>query len=266
MTTIEQPGAQIGTQVIVENANVGVPFEQYILGLAEREKEIRQLLVDVALSDRDKMELNQQLSRVEQLRLDERTSYEAHASDLQERIKRLDQLSGQVPDKLIEEAKQALAKGDNAKAGQLFTQVEEQADPHIAAAAEAAYQLGKLAEDAIKYNEAIQHFERATQLTPDNPLYLEAAGSMAGTLANHQKEIEWEEKALAIYLDQNGAESVDVARLRNNLGSAWDFLGQYGKAIEYYELALVTVEKVLGVDHPSTKTVASNLTRARAAR
>ena len=66
---------------------------------------------------------------------------EAHVEELQERIARLDQLQGQVPDKFIEAAKQALAEGDNNKADQLFSQVEESADPHIAAAAEVAYPL-----------------------------------------------------------------------------------------------------------------------------
>jgi tetratricopeptide (TPR) repeat protein len=43
-------------------------------------------------------------------------------------------------------------------------------------------------------------------------------------------------------------------------------LGQYDKAIEYYEQALTTFEKVLGADHPSTKTVANNLASAKAER
>jgi hypothetical protein len=133
-----------------------VPFEQYKADMAEREKEIRQLLLVASVDKGKKKELSQQLAQVEQLRLDERASYEAHKEDLEERINRLDQLSGKIPDMLIEEAKLALASGDNIKAGQLFTQVEEQADPHIAAAAEAAYQRGKLSEDATQYIEAFQ--------------------------------------------------------------------------------------------------------------
>ena len=208
----------------------GVPFEQYQADLAEKEKEIRQLLVDAALDHRDKTELNQQLAQVEQLRLDEQTSYENHIKDLKERLNRLDLLRGQIPDKLIEEAKQALSDGENTKADQLFKQVEEQEDPHIAAAAEAAYQRGKLAEDIIQYSTAFQHYHRAIQLMPDNPLFLETAGSMAGIVANHQKQIEWNEQALSLYLKQDGKDSPDVARLRNNLGSAWDSLGEYQKS------------------------------------
>ena len=72
--------------------------------------------------------------------------------------------------------------------------------------------------------------------------------------------------ALASDLKTFGEDHRKVATSRNNLGSAWHSLDQYDKAIEYYELALTTFEKVFGVDHPSTKTVASNLARAQAGR
>ena len=259
MTEFDQRDQHVETQYNADSINIGVPFEQYKADLADREKEVRQLLVDAALDERKKEDLNRQLAQVEQLRLDERSSYETHVKDLVERIRRLDQLSGQIPDKFIGEAKQALANGDNAKADQLFTQVEEQADPHIAAAAEAAYQRGKLSEDAIKYNEAFRHYQRAIQLVPDNPQYLEDAGSMAGIVANHQNEVEWKEKALAIYLEQEGADSADVARLRNNLGMAWHSLGQYDKAVEYFELALASDLKAYGDDHPTGAVYRNNL-------
>ena len=60
-----------------------------------------------------------------------------------------------------------------------------------------------------------------------------------------------------------GEDHPNVAVYRNNLGSAWDALGEYDKAIEYYELALVTFEKVLGKDHPYTKAVANSLAQAQ---
>ena len=78
--------------------------------------------------------------------------------------------------------------------------------------------------------------------------------------------IEYFELALASDLKTYDEDHPEVAIDRNNLGSAWDSLGQYHKAIEYYELALATFEKVLGEDHPSTKTVGGNLALARAAR
>jgi len=129
---------------------------------------------------------------------------------------RLDQLVGKIPDKLILKAKQAFIDGDNDKADQLFTQVEEQAHPHIAAAAEAAFQRGKLAEDTIQYNDALNHYHRSNQLIPNNSDYLGSLGTMFNTL------------------------------------------GEYDKAITYQELALVNLEKILGNNHSTTKMAVDN--------
>ena len=53
---------------------------------------------------------------------------------------------------------------------------------------------------------------------------------------------------------------------RNNLGFAYKALGQYNKAIEYYQQALANLQKSLGPEHPNTKTVANNLADAKASR
>ena len=146
----------VGPQYNADKITIGVSFEQYKADLAQMEKEIRELLVNATISEQEKNDYQVRLAEVERQRLDAKTSYEAHVKDLEKRIERLDHLTGQLPDKIIEEAKQALANGDNAKADKLFTQVEEQADPHITAAAEAAYQRGRLAEAAISYHGAAQ--------------------------------------------------------------------------------------------------------------
>ncbi len=260
MGTFDQQNQHVEHQQNADTINnYGVPFEQYKADLTEKEKEIRRLLKNAALVEKEKTELNQKLAKVEQLRLDERASYEAHKKDLEERLNRLDQLSGKIPEKLIEEAKLALAKGDTVKADQFFSQVEEQADPHIAAAAEATYQRGKLSEDAIQYHEAFQHYQRAILLTPGNPEYLSSAASMAYTLAQYSKAINWNEQALELYLEQDGEDSADVAGLRNNLGLAWQALGEYEKAIGYLEKALTSDLKTYGEDHPHVAIRRNNL-------
>jgi tetratricopeptide (TPR) repeat protein len=259
VSKLDQRGQQVGTQYNADTIITGIPFETYKADLADKEKEIRQLLVDAALSKRDRAALEKQLVDVEALRLDERASYEAHIKDLEERIKRLDHLTGQVPEKLIDEAKEALAHDDTAKADQLFRQVEEQADPHIIAAAEAAYQRGKLAEDAINYKAAFEHYQRAVQLAPDNGEYLSTAGLIAGTLANYAKAIEWGEQALASDLKTYGETHPTVAIRRNNLGLAWHDLGEYQKAIGYYEQALASDLKTYGEVHPAVARDRNNL-------
>jgi tetratricopeptide (TPR) repeat protein len=44
---------------------------------------------------------------------------------------------------------------------------------------------------------------------------------------------------------------------------AYDSLGQYEKAIDYYQQALASLQKRLGPDHPNVMTVAANLAVAK---
>ena len=50
-----------------------------------------------------------------------------------------------------------------------------------------------------------------------------------------------------------------MARDRNNLGEVWRALGQYDKAIDYYELALASDLKTYGEDHPDVARDQNNL-------
>ena len=59
-----------------------VSFEQYKKDQAEKETEIRNLLVNVTLSDRDKADLQKALDDVERRSKDERASYDTHISEL----------------------------------------------------------------------------------------------------------------------------------------------------------------------------------------
>jgi len=197
MTDFDQKGQIVGTQYNADTINIGVSFEEYKADLTAKQEEINKLLVSSTLNKEIKEDYLRRLAFVEAQRLDEQGSFQAHLKELQERISRLDNLAGQVPDKIIEEAKQALANGQNDYAEQLFTQVEEQADTHIAAAAEAAYQRGKLAKDAINYNQAFEHYHRATQLIPDNAIYLNEAGLMSRTLGSLDKAINYFEQGVS---------------------------------------------------------------------
>ena len=232
---------------------------QYNADLAETEAEIHQLLENAMLNDGDEVNHEAELADVEKLRLEEKTGYEAHIEDLEARVRRLDQLSGQLHETLIIDAQQALIKDDKNEAGLLFEQVKERASTHIEAAAESDYQLGKLAGDEFRYQDAYQHFQRAAQLVPENTFYLNEAGVMAFTLGQYTNAIEYYELALAGDLETYGEDHLDVATRRNNLGLAFDSLGQYKKAIEYFELALPVFKVLHGEGHASTKMLERNL-------
>ncbi|MCP3672203.1 MAG: hypothetical protein GY814_17585 [Gammaproteobacteria bacterium] len=69
--------------------NQNISFEQYKSHLDEKQAHIQKLLVDQALSQRDKAELEQQLAEVQKRISGDRDGYLAHTEDLKARIKAL---------------------------------------------------------------------------------------------------------------------------------------------------------------------------------
>ena len=57
----------------------------------------------------------------------------------------------------------------------------------------------------------------------------------------------------------NGSEKKNSARLFNNIAGVYHTQGNYEKALEYYEKALVIQEKVLGKEHPNTAATYNNI-------
>lgn len=161
--------------------NIGITPEKFADELKRREIEVRAELKQKHGEDRKVLEL--ELRDIQQQLLDIKTSYEARITSLKERITQLEQLRGQFPDALLNQAIAALKKGDSEKADHLFKQIEEESEGHIKRAAEAVYQRGKIAEDAIRYVDALNHYEKAVRLTPDNTFYLNEAGSINHKLA-----------------------------------------------------------------------------------
>ena len=107
-----------------------------------------------------------------------------------------------------------------------------------AQAAQDAHSLGNIAEPQLDYRKAQQYFEQAAHLRPQNSTYLNDAGRINHTLGAHEAAITYFDRALASDLRTYGENHPDVARDRNNLGVAYQVLGEYKKAIGYYEQAL----------------------------
>ncbi len=66
-------------------------------------------------------------------------------------------------------------------------------------------------------------------------------------------------KALAIYRKVFGEDHPYVAIHYNNIGMAYEYLGDYDKAIGYYEKALAINRKTFGENHSNTANSYNNL-------
>ena len=150
--------------------------QQYKQDLEEKQGRIEKLLIDQALSKGDIQDLTKQLAEVKNQLSDSHASYETYVKNLEQRIEELTAQQGIIPKVLLDEAIAALKAGDIGKADATLAKVEESAQSHIEAAAEAAYQRAHIANDQIEYRLSFEHAERATQLKPYIGRYANLAG------------------------------------------------------------------------------------------
>jgi tetratricopeptide (TPR) repeat protein len=183
-------------------------------------------------------------------------AYEEQKTKLAEAAKALDDFSQDVAPDRIEKAKEALARGETGLAEDLFRQA---LDKSAAEAAEAAYQLGALAESRIDFQQARAYYEKAVHLQPDNPQYLNSAGLMALELGFYGEAEPFLKKALEIHEQALAPENPYVAASLSNLARLYRTQGKYAEAEPLYQRSLAIYKKTLGPEHPDMANSLNNL-------
>ena len=163
----------------------------------------------------------------------------------------------------------------NAEIDRLFKNLEygkakELIDKHLQKynkdAAVLYYKKALIYKAELNYPKAEQLLKTAVALDSTNPEILHEYGSILHTNAQHDKAIEYFNKALAIDVKVFDNEHPNVATSYNNIGSVWRAKGEYDKAIDFYNKALDIFKKFLPLEHPTIKTVRINLKYAIQAR
>ncbi|SHA09322.1 hypothetical protein BTHERMOSOX_320 [Bathymodiolus thermophilus thioautotrophic gill symbiont] len=149
--------------------NYGASPEQYEQGLNRREKEVTERLQQA--HDKEKQLLEVELAKIQVKQNNLHPSYEKYITELKERIAELEQFKSSNP-QLFNKAIGALKQGKNKAADDLFAQVEKNNVDAIKTVAEASFQRANIAEDEIRYADALAHYQKAYRLTPKNTLYL----------------------------------------------------------------------------------------------
>jgi tetratricopeptide (TPR) repeat protein len=90
-------------------------------------------------------------------------------------------------------------------------------------------------------------------------LYNSIGAFLERLFRNDSLTMEFHQKALAIRERVLGTDHSDTATSYNNIGSTYNSMQNYPKAIEYYLKTLAILERVLGTDHPSTATSCNNI-------
>ncbi|MGH6847493.1 MAG: tetratricopeptide repeat protein, partial [Methylocella sp.] len=175
-----------------------------------------------------------QLSDIQAKLGNSEAALEDYKSKLAQASQALDYLKKEVLPEPLERAQLALQKGETSDAEALFRKALSGGKEK---AAEAAYQLGQLAEGRIDYRSAYQYYEQAAELQPDNPLYLNAAGKIDYVVGRYSEAEPLFQRALAIWEKALGPEHPDVATSLNNLALLYDAQGQYVQAEPLYRRA-----------------------------
>jgi len=241
----------------VHDVHIGLTLEQYEAALKRQEKDLETRFVRAHPNDRQ--HLQTQLHAIQGRLQDTKQSYQEHTKDLTKRIAQLESIRGQVSDEILNQTQRALADGDSQQVEELLNQMETQTTLARQVTAEANYQRCQIAENEIRYRQALILCKRAVQLAPDRTDYLSDLADLAHTLGEYEKAVEYYEQALTIDLETHGKSHPNVAINRNNLGAAWDALGKYKKAIGYYEQALTSDLNIHGEDHPDVAIDRNNL-------
>ncbi|MGR3309145.1 MAG: tetratricopeptide repeat protein, partial [Candidatus Brocadiales bacterium] len=170
--------------------------------------------------------------------------------------KKLEETEVALKERHASEALVRFKAGDYTEAEDLFAkELKEGAEK----AANAAYYLGNIKLAQLKFDEALKYYQQAAELEPKNSRYLNELGKAYYTLGKYQEAIEHYEKALSINRDVHGEKHPEVATNLNNLGAAWQALGKYEMAIGYYEQALFIDKEIYGERHPNVATDLNNL-------
>jgi len=208
----------------ITHHHYGISLKEHEESLKQREQEIREKIKEEIKEAREKYQeriqiLEVELNAVSQKRINAEQDLEDHKKLLEGTEQALERQPSLVPEEL-ERAKAALNRGNTNKAEELFDKVLKTEEKSIEHAAEASYQLGRLAKDRVDYKAAWKALTRAAELAPDNPLYLNKAGIIAYTLGHYDTAIEYFEKTLDLDIKAHGLDHPDVAAHWNNLGIA----------------------------------------------
>jgi hypothetical protein len=131
--------------VATGNVTIGITLEQYEAGLKRKEQETRTELAQASITDKNKIALlEKEQSEVQAKLKNPEAALEEYKNKLVQAYRALDDLKQEIPLNQLEQAQQALTKGQSSDAEVLFQKVRSQGKEK---AAEADYQLKQLADD-----------------------------------------------------------------------------------------------------------------------
>ena len=248
-----QSGTAIGQQI-----NHGTPVGHITLTLDDYETRLRkrqtELREDLAAAHAgEKAQLQAQIDELTTRRANPEAAFAAFKT----RIEELEAQLGNAESQLEQDARDALDAGDLDRAEDLFAQIQHAQDMAIKKAADAAFARGQIAEEQIRWSDALTHYADAARLSP-NFKTLHNHWKLLWKLGEYQAALPIADQLETAAISEFGTDSEQHATALNCRAVIFSFIGQFNEAEPLYRQAIDILEATTP-DHPNTTAARANL-------
>jgi tetratricopeptide (TPR) repeat protein len=158
----------------------------------------------------------------------------------------------------LSQARGLLAEFDFDGAEKILIQIVNNQDLNVRQSATASYGLGEIAEEHVKWQDALKHYKRA--FGQDATLeHQQAYARLCWRMGRWDEAFPLRKDILEKVGAESGKEGLEYATALNNLATIYENTGRYVEAEPLYEEALSIHRRVLGADYPATGDSLNNL-------
>ena len=170
----------------------------------------------------------------------------------------LEREGNQLGAALEAKARKALDDKDFIAADEIFAQIEAAEELAVQRAARAAFARGKIAEEQVRWPEALTHFQRAANLHPC-ALHFNRTGHLLWRLGRYADALTEARRYLAAAIAEEGENSAHHATALNENALMLNALGRNEEAEPLYKQALDIGKATIGEGHPNYAIRLNNL-------
>ncbi len=245
-----------GPHIHKSNSEVKMPYEDFQRRIElERKDAIEE---HTKASDAEKVKLEQKIAELDRRLADVPKAFQ----EFKERIARLESIlereGNEIGNKKLVEARDALEKGDFSKADDLFAEIEAREELAVKRSARAAFARGEIAEQEVRWQDAVEHYTRAAQLDPcfEN---LIGAQKLTYDIEDYDSSLSFGLDAQKAAIKEHGEKSEQYANILNNLASVYLMQKQYKEAEWLLKDALKISQDIFGKKSPEVAISLNNL-------
>lgn len=158
----------------------------------------------------------------------------------------------------MSQARGLLAEFDFDGAEKILIQIVNNQDLNVRQSATASYCLGEIAEERVKWQDALKHYKRAFGQDATQE-HQQAYARLCWRMGRWDEAFPLRKDILEKVGAESGKEGLEYATALNNLATIYENTGRYYEAEPLFDRALSICRRVMGDDHPYTAMSLNNL-------